>query len=100
MVKAFHHGAVFAHTVVGIDGVTAFRREVVDGIIAPVIRRTRLRGSDGGLLLLSIGRILREISWEEPGALVFVHAGEMEGRQDVHGPESALGQCTKMLHAV
>ena len=52
LVQSIHHGPVFAHAVVGIDGVAALRRHVVHGIVAPVIGGTGLAGGDGGLLLL------------------------------------------------
>ena len=62
VVKSLDHHAVFAHAVVGIDGVAAFGRHVVDGVIAPVVGGTRLAGGDGGLLLRAVRRILREIA--------------------------------------
>ena len=72
----------------------------MDGIVAPVVGRIGLAGGNGGLLLLSIGRILRQAGGDDPRGLVFVHAGEVERRQNVHRLESALRKGAKMLHAV
>ena len=52
VVQALDHGAVFAHAIVGIDGVAAFGSHVVHGIVAPVVAVAALDGGDGGLLLL------------------------------------------------
>ncbi len=100
VVQAFDHGAVFADAVIGIDGVAAFGCHVVDGVISPVVGVAALDRSYRCLLLGAIGRVSGEVTGELPGGLVFVDAGEVEGREDVDGLESGVGEGAEVLHAV
>ena len=53
--QALDHGAIFAHAIIGIDGIAAFRRHIVHRIVAPVISILTLDRGHRGLLLLPSG---------------------------------------------
>ena len=56
-VQRLNHAAVFAGAILGIHSVAAFRRDVVQRIIAPVESISVLNRGNGGLLLVGVRSI-------------------------------------------
>ena len=96
--QGLHHLAQLddaTRAVLGIAGITAFRRIEMERVVAPIETVLRGHGLHGGLLAVAVGAA----GWAGGEAAGFGHAGQIEHGQQMHIGQACAGQGLEVLHA-
>ena len=104
LVEGLHHFTEFddARRAVWVGGITTFRRGVMQWIVTPV---ESIRAGDGA----DRNRLSIRVRWKGsklafihrlPCGFIFVHAGDIESRQEMNVSQASLRQSAEMLHPI